>query len=95
MTITREEVNHVATLARLDIDEGDETRFAGQIADILEHINALNDVDTGGVPPTAGAYELKNAFREDVVGNPLDREAALANAPDRDEACFVVPKVVG
>ena len=95
MTITLEEVNHVATLARLDLDEGDETRFASQIADILEHINALNAVDTEGVPPTAGALDLKNAFREDVVGTSLDREAALANAPDRDEACFVVPKVVG
>lgn len=94
MKITKEEVLHVATLARLEIDDAAVEKFSGQIGTILAYMDSLNQVDTRGVIPTAHAISLTNAFREDEETGSLDREAVLANAPEREEGCFVVPRVV-
>jgi aspartyl-tRNA(Asn)/glutamyl-tRNA(Gln) amidotransferase subunit C len=95
MKITKNEVLHVAELARLDLDEASIDLFAGQIAKILEYVDQLNKVDTSGVKPTSHAISLTNAFREDQQKEHLDREIALANAPEKEDGNFVVPKVVG
>ena len=94
MTISRDDVLKVALLARLDIDEEDVDMFAGQIADILDYVDQLKAVNTEGIEGTAHATERINAFREDEPAGHLDREAALDNAPERDEGAFVVPKVI-
>ena len=94
MKISKEEVQHVATLARLDLDEAAMDKFAGQIGEILDYVDTLNQVDTKGVAPTSHAISLTNAFRDDEVGKPLPRENALANAPDQEDGAFVVPKVI-
>ena len=95
MKITKEEVVHVANLARLDLDEESISKFAGQIDNILEYIDMLNRVDTEGVAPTSHAIFLTNAFREDRIKEHLDRNEALANAPEKENGNFVVPKVIG
>ena len=95
MKITKEEVLYVADLARLDLDEASIEKFAGQIGNILEYVEKLNEVKTEGIRPTSHAISLTNAFREDVQREHLERERALANAPEKEEGCFVVPKVVG
>lgn len=95
MKISQEEVLHVARLARLDLDEAFLGRLAEQIGTILEYVDTLNQADTRGVSGTSHAISLTNAFREDVVHEPLDRELALANAPEKEDGAFVVPKVVG
>jgi aspartyl-tRNA(Asn)/glutamyl-tRNA(Gln) amidotransferase subunit C len=95
MKITKEEVLHVAELARLDLDEASIDRFAGQIANILEYVAQLNEVDTTGVKATSHAIALTNAFREDQEKEHLDRETALANAPEKEDGNFIVPKVIG
>ena len=95
MKITKEEVLYVAHLARLDLDEESIDKFAGQIDEILGYIEKLNQVDTKDIRPTSHAIFLTNAFREDEEGSHLDRERALANAPDKEDGNFVVPKVVG
>jgi aspartyl-tRNA(Asn)/glutamyl-tRNA(Gln) amidotransferase subunit C len=95
MRITREEVLHVANLARLELDEASIDTFAGQIGKILEYVETLNQVDTEGVVPTSHAIFLSNAFREDEERGHLDREVALSNAPEKEDGNFVVPKVVG
>jgi len=95
MKITKNEVLHVAELARLDLDEASIDLFSGQIAKILEYVDQLNKVDTSGVKPTSHAISLTNAFREDQQKEHLDREIALANAPEKEDGNFVVPKVVG
>jgi len=95
MKITKDEVIHVANLARLDLDEASVDKFAGQIATILEYVDTLNQVDTEGVRPTSHAISLTNAFREDTIGKHFDRETALANAPEDEDGNFIVPKVVG
>ena len=95
MKITKEEVIHVAQLARLDVDEALIDKFAKQIGMILEYIDTLNQVDTEGVASTSHALALTNAFREDDERGVFDKDAALANAPEKEDGSFVVPKVVG
>jgi aspartyl-tRNA(Asn)/glutamyl-tRNA(Gln) amidotransferase subunit C len=94
MKITKEEVLYVANLARLEMDEKSIDKFARQIGTILEYVDTLNRVDTEGVSPTSHAIFLTNAFREDEIKEHLDREAALANAPEKEDENFVVPKVI-
>ena len=95
MKITKEEVLYVAHLARLDLDEESIERFAGQIDEILGYIEKLNRVNTKGIKPTSHAIFLTNAFRDDEEKEHIDRELALANAPEKEDGNFVVPKVVG
>ena len=95
MKITKEEVLHVADLARLEIDEASIGKFAEQIGNILDYVDQLRQVDTSGIKPMSHALALTNAFREDVETPHLPREAALANAPEQEDGAFLVPKVVG
>jgi aspartyl-tRNA(Asn)/glutamyl-tRNA(Gln) amidotransferase subunit C len=94
MKITKDEVLYVADLARLDLDEASIEKFAGQIGDVLEYVEKLNEVDTEGLRPTSHAISLTNAFREDEQRQPLDLEQALANAPEKEDGNFVVPKII-
>jgi aspartyl-tRNA(Asn)/glutamyl-tRNA(Gln) amidotransferase subunit C len=95
MKITKEEVLYVARLARLDLDEESIEKFAGQIDDILGYIEKLNQVNTQNIKPTSHAIFLTNAFREDQEREHIERELALANAPEKEDGSFIVPKVVG
>jgi aspartyl-tRNA(Asn)/glutamyl-tRNA(Gln) amidotransferase subunit C len=95
MKITKEEVVYVANLARLDLDDASIEKFAGQIGTILEYVDTLKRVDTTGVRPTSHAISLNNAFREDTPQEHLDRDMALANAPEKEDGNFLVPKVIG
>ena len=95
MKIKKEDVIHVANLARLELDAAALDRFAVQVGQILEYVDTLEKVDTTDVPPTSHALALTNAFREDTIKEHLNRDDALANAPEKDAGAFVVPKVVG
>jgi len=95
MKITKQEILHVAQLARLEIDEAAIEKFAAQIGDILAYVDQLKQVDTEGVPPTSHALSLTNAFREDTGMPHLPLETSLANAPRQEAGSFLVPKVVG
>ena len=94
MKITKDEVLYVADLARLDLDENSINRFADQIGNILEYVNTLNSVDTEGIVPTSHAIFLSNAFREDEVKESIGADKALANAPEKEDGHFIVPKVI-
>jgi len=95
MKITKEEVIHVANLSRLDLDEESTEKFAAQIGMILEYVDTLNRVDTQGITPTSHAIFLTNAFREDEEKPHLDRDIAIANAPEKEDGNFIVPRVIG
>ena len=95
MKITKDEVLYVADLARLDLDDESIEKYAGQIDNILEYVDKLKAVDTQGVRPTSHAIFLTNAFREDENKQHLERDQVLANAPEKEEGSFIVPKVVG
>lgn len=94
MKINKEDVEHVANLARLELTESDITTFVAQVGDILEHVDSLKKVDTQGVVGTSHAISLTNAFREDEVSEPANRDVSLANAPESEDGCFVVPKII-
>ncbi len=93
MSISKEEVEHIALLARLELSETEKELFARQLDQILEHAGKIEELDTKGVEPTAHALPVVNVFREDKVGKELDLEVALANAPDREDDSFGVPKI--
>ncbi len=94
MKITKQEVMHVAALARLNIDESAVEVFADQLGGILEYMEALNRLDTSGVLPTSHVLDLCNVFREDTPAKNLEAEKALANAPCAEDGQFIVPKVI-
>jgi aspartyl-tRNA(Asn)/glutamyl-tRNA(Gln) amidotransferase subunit C len=94
MALTREEVLHVAKLARLSLRPEEIETFTRQLNDVLGYVAKLQEVDTKGVPPLAHVIPLSNAFREDEVQTGLEREGSLANAPERAEGAFVVPRVI-
>jgi aspartyl-tRNA(Asn)/glutamyl-tRNA(Gln) amidotransferase subunit C len=95
MKITREDIIHVANLARLEMDEGSIEKFAVQIDEILKYIETLNSVDTEGIAPTSHAIFLTNAFRDDIEKQDYDKDSLLSSAPERENGNYVVPKVVG
>ncbi len=94
MTLTIKEVEHVANLARLDLAEGEAEALTGQLGAILSYVEKLKQLNTDGVEPTSHAIPVSNVFREDNIIQPLGQERALANAPDKADGCFKVPKVV-
>lgn len=94
MKISRDEVLHVAELARLTVDDDAVETFSEQLGGILEYVEKLSRVDTSAVPPTAHAVEMANAFRKDETTRHLDRDEAMANAPEAEDGHFIVPKVI-
>jgi len=93
--ITREEVAHLATLARIDLSEAELDHLAPQLAVILESVASLSDVDLTDVPPMSHPLPLTNVFREDVLVPSLTAEQALSGAPASEEQRFLVPKILG
>jgi aspartyl-tRNA(Asn)/glutamyl-tRNA(Gln) amidotransferase subunit C len=91
--ISRDEVRHVAKLARLHLLEDEERLMTEQINSILGYMDKLNELDTSDLPPATHSIQMHNVFRADLVAPSLDREEALANAPATDGNSFVVPKV--
>jgi len=94
MKITREEVEHVARLARLELTPEETETFTGQMDAILSYVDTLNELDTTDIIPTSHAVPMENAFRDDEARPSIGVEHALANAPDRVEGFFRVPKVI-
>lgn len=94
MAVTREDVLHVAALARLEVAPEQVESFQRDLGAILEHFQKLNELDTSDVEPTSHALSLVNVFREDVPKPSLSQEEALANAPQKAYGHFRVPKVI-
>ncbi len=92
--ISRDDVLHVANLARLHLTDGEVDRLRAQLSNILEAIETLREVDTSQVGPTASVLGLQNVMRDDVPRRGLSRDAALANAPLRDDPFLRVPTVL-
>ncbi len=93
--ISRADVLHVATLARLELTEEELDRYVDQLGAVLDHAADVAALDTSGVPPTAHPLPLENVLREDVVGPSLDRDEVLREAPDSDGVRFRVPRILG
>lgn len=95
MALSREEVEKVSLLGRLLLSDDELDKMTTQLGAILQYVELLAEVDTTNVAPMAHALEVTDVFRADEAGPSLDREDALANAPHRDEECYLVPAVLG
>ncbi len=94
MSLSIAEVAKVALLARLKVSPGELETFTSQLNSIVDYVAQLQELDTTGVEPLAHGIEVRNVFRDDVRGNALEREQALANAPQRNQVGFLVPAVL-
>ena len=93
--ITRDDVAHVARLARLEVTDDELDVFTGQLAAVLDHARDVEALDVGDVPPTAHPLPLKNVLRPDVVVAGVDRAEVLAAAPAVEDDRFAVPPILG
>jgi aspartyl-tRNA(Asn)/glutamyl-tRNA(Gln) amidotransferase subunit C len=89
--LDREQVLHVAKLARLRLTDDEVDRMAGELSQILEHVETMNELDLEGIEPTSHVVDLTNVLREDVPRDGLDKETALEQAPDAADGGFRVP----
>ena len=95
MAISIQDVEHVASLARLSFTEEEKRKLASELNEILTYMEQLNSLDTENVAPLSHVIELGNVFRDDALRPGLDREEALKNAPAKTEKFFRVPRVIG
>ena len=94
MALKKEIVVQIAKLARLEVDESDLDLMCYELSQILAWIEQLEEVDIGSVPPMTSVIEMDLKFREDVVTDGNQADDVIANAPERDDHFFVVPKVI-
>lgn len=92
--ITKDQVKHVANLARLSVTEEDAEMFTQQLDAIINFAEQLNELDTEGVKPTTHVLDIKNVLREDVVKESLPNEDVLKNAPDQQDGQVKVPSIL-
>jgi aspartyl-tRNA(Asn)/glutamyl-tRNA(Gln) amidotransferase subunit C len=93
--ISRDEVAHLATLARIELSDTELDGLAPQLSVILESIASIAEVAAADIPPTSHAVPLTNVFREDVPRPGLTAEEALAGAPEAEQQRFAVPRILG
>lgn len=94
MALSREDVRHVATLARLDFSEEEEEQMAEEMSRILDYVEKLDELDTSGVSPMSHVLDVTNVFRDDEIEARIDQEQALEPAPETDGDYFQVPPVI-
>ncbi len=94
MKLSREQVLHIALLARLGLNETEVDRFSEQLSNILENFEVLQQVDTTGIPPTAQSIPLQNVVRDDEIAPSLPPSQILANAPRKEKSFFRVRAVL-
>ncbi len=94
MSITRQEIEHIAKLSRLALSNDEKVLFTSQMEAILKYVETLKELDTDAITPTSHAVPMENAFRPDSVTPSIGHERALLNAPDKNETYFRVPPVI-
>lgn len=94
MSITLDEVRHVARLARLDLDDSEILSFQGELNALLGHFSDIQGIDTSGVMPQTHAIALQNVWADDIVWESLSRDSALRNAPLTKAGLFLVPAII-
>lgn len=94
MSLTRADVEHVASLARLGLSDDEISTFQEQLSSILDHIEALNELDTDAIPPTAQVVPLNNVVRADEIRESLPQETVMRLAPETRDGFIAVPAVM-
>ncbi len=91
--ITIKDVEHVAKLARLELTEEEKELYTKQLGDVLKYVDQMNEVDTSNVKPMAQVVDMVNVMREDFVHYEQTKEELMANAPEKENGFFKVPKI--
>lgn len=94
MSVSKEDVKHIAKLSKLDLTEEELEKYTNELSSIVDFANELSNISVEGIKPTAHILDIKNEFRKDEVQPSYDREEILKNAPSKDAGCVSVPKVV-
>ncbi|MBC7958443.1 MAG: Asp-tRNA(Asn)/Glu-tRNA(Gln) amidotransferase subunit GatC [Vallitaleaceae bacterium] len=94
MKITKEQVTHVANLARLNLTEEEKEVMTKDMASIISFVDQMNGLDISEIKPTDHIIPINNVFRDDVVKPSMNREELLRNAPEQENGCYSVPKIV-
>lgn len=94
MSVSKEEVKHIAKLSKLYLTEEELESYTTNLSNIVNFANELSNINVEGVKPTAHILDIKNVFREDKVEPSYQREEILKNAPTKEAGCVSVPKVV-
>jgi aspartyl-tRNA(Asn)/glutamyl-tRNA(Gln) amidotransferase subunit C len=92
--LSKEEIEHIAILARLSLTEEEKELFGAQLSSILDYMEKLNELDTEHIEPTSHVLSISNVMREDVPRDSIPRADALSNAPDRTDKFYRVPKII-
>ena len=95
MSLSTADVEKVSLLARLKLTDEELSTLTRQLDQIIQYVQQLEELDTTGIEPLAHTADLANVFAEDIARPSLPRDAALANAPKRDDECYLVPAVLG
>ena len=94
MSVSKEDVKHIASLSRLEFTDEELEKYTKNMADIVDFANSLASLDVSNVEPTNHILDIKNVFRKDEVKPSFDREEILKNAPTKAGGCVSVPKVI-
>ena len=94
MKVTKETIEHVANLARLNISEAEKEKLTSEMENIISYVDKLNELDTSDVKPMEHVIPIQNVLREDRVTGSFDRDKLLKGAPSQEAGCYKVPKVV-
>ncbi len=94
MKLSKQDIEHVALLARLELSEDEKDSLTGRLNQIMEHFGKLQELDTSQVAPTSHSIPLQNVFRHDTAGRSMTPSDVVANAPESRDDQFVVPQVV-
>jgi aspartyl-tRNA(Asn)/glutamyl-tRNA(Gln) amidotransferase subunit C len=92
--ITKEQIQHIAVLSRLNLSEEEKDLFGSQLSSILDYVDQLNELDTRETEPTSHVLSLSNVMRDDILASSLPREEALKNAPSHSGNFYRVPKII-
>jgi aspartyl-tRNA(Asn)/glutamyl-tRNA(Gln) amidotransferase subunit C len=92
--LSKEEIQHIALLARLSLSEEEKELFRTQLSSILDYMEQLNELDTERIEPTSHVLSLSNVMRQDSPRDSIPRDDALSNAPDRTDTFYRVPKII-
>lgn len=95
MSLSKADVEKVSVLARLKLTDDELETMTRQLDHVIQYVQQLDELDTSDIQPMAHGADLSNVFADDVLRASLPREAALANAPKRDDECYLVPAVLG
>ncbi len=92
--LSKDEIYYIAKLSRLKLNENEVSEFTSQINSILDYMQKLNELDTTGIEPDSHAFKVVNVFRDDKIKESFPNDVIIKNAPEQEDNCYKVPKII-